>query len=177
MKWKVTKDKEFLRPHQQIALAKMHNGCILCGGTGSGKSRTGLYYFFQQSGGRIDKSGYHPVKKRPKDLYIITTARKRDTHEWEDEMTPFMMSTNPKLNKTNGNKIIVDSWNNVKKYSDIQGAFFIFDEQSDKGCRRRRRCPCLSDDRSNAWLFWQHRTFDIKFVFFCYCFGVSPCFP
>ena len=33
------------------------------------------------------------------------------------------------------------------------------------------------DDRSNAWLFWQHRTFDIKFVFFCYCFGVSPCFP
>lgn len=42
---------------------------------------------------------------------------------------------------------------------------FIFDEQSDKGCRRRRRCPCLSDDRSNAWLFWQHRTFDIKFVF------------
>ena len=42
---------------------------------------------------------------------------------------------------------------------------------------RRRRCPCLSDDRSNAWLFWQHRTFDIKFVFFCYCFGVSPCFP
>lgn len=57
----MTKDKEFLRPHQQIALAKMHNGCILCGGTGSGKSRTGLYYFFQQSGGRIDKSGYHPV--------------------------------------------------------------------------------------------------------------------
>ena len=57
------------------------------------------------------------------------------------------------------------------------GCFFIFDEQSDKGCRRRRRCPCLSDDRSNAWLFWQHRTFDIKFVFFCYCFGVSPCFP
>ena len=57
------------------------------------------------------------------------------------------------------------------------GCFFIFDEQSDKGCRRRRRCPCLSDDRSNALLFWQHRTFDIKFVFFCYCFGVSPCFP
>ena len=128
--WKVTKDKEFLRPHQQIALAKMHNGCILCGGTGSGKSRTGLYYFFQQSGGRIDKSGYHPVKKRPKDLYIITTARKRDTREWEEEMAPFMMSTNPKLNKTNGNKIVVDSWNNIKKYSDdIQGAFFIFDEQ------------------------------------------------
>ena len=59
----------------------------------------------------------------------------------------------------------------------VDGDFFIFDEQSDKGCRRRRRCPCLSDDRSNAWLFWQHRTFDIKFVFFCYCFGVSPCFP
>lgn len=149
--WTVTKDKEFLRPHQQIALAKMHNGCILCGGTGSGKSRTGLYYFFQQSGGRIDKSGYHPVKKRPKDLYIITTARKRDTHEWEDEMAPFMMSTNPKLNKTNGNKIIVDSWNNVKKYSDIQGAFFIFDEQRVVGYGTWVKA-FLKITKSNEWI-------------------------
>ena len=67
--------------------------------------------------------------RSPKDLYIITTARKRDTLEWQKDMLPFLMSTNPKHNKIYGNKIIVDSWNNIGKYSDISGAFFIFDEQ------------------------------------------------
>ena len=67
--------------HQQEAFAKMHNGCILCGGVGSGKSRTGLAYYYTQQGGELGADDYVPMKN-PKDLYIITTARKRDTCEW-----------------------------------------------------------------------------------------------
>lgn len=115
-----------LYDHQKKALAKMKNGCILNGGVGSGKSITSLAYYFTQQGGKLDPFEY---MRSPKDLYIITTARKRDTLEWQKEMLPFLMSTNPKHNKIYGNKIIVDSWNNIGKYSDISGAFFIFDEQ------------------------------------------------
>ena len=115
-----------LYDHQKKALAKMKNGCILNGGVGSGKSITALAYYFTQQGGKLDPFEY---MRSPKDLYIITTARKRDTLEWQKEMLPFLMSTNPKHNKIYGNKIVVDSWNNIGKYSDISGAFFIFDEQ------------------------------------------------
>lgn len=115
-----------LYDHQKKALAKMKNGCILNGGVGSGKSITSLAYYFTQQGGKLDPFEY---MRSPKDLYIITTARKRDTLEWQKEMLPFLMSTNPKHNKIYGNKIVVDSWNNIGKYSDISDAFFIFDEQ------------------------------------------------
>jgi len=64
----------------------------------------------------------------PRDLYIITTARKRDTFEWEGEMIPFNMSSKDEYNEQ-GNHVVVDSWNNIKKYTKIVGAFFIFDEQ------------------------------------------------
>ena len=106
----------------------MTNGCILNGGVGSGKSRTGLYYYFKEQGGSINPD-YVPMKHKPKDLYIITTARKRDDLEWEGELVPFLLSTHPDQNVFYGNKVVVDSWNNIKKYSDISGAFFIFDEQ------------------------------------------------
>ena len=112
--------------YQKEAVNNMHNGCILVGGDGSGKSRTSLAYYFTQNGGGLDP--YEPMKS-PKDLYIITTARKRDTLEWEGELATFLLSTDPKRNSLNGNKIVVDSWNNIKKYADIKGAFFIFDEQ------------------------------------------------
>ena len=117
--------------HQKEALAKMRNGCILNGGVGSGKSITSLAYYFTQNGGELDpfKPMEMPFKYAPQDLYIITTARKRDTLEWEGEMVPFLLSTDPKKNKLYGNKVVVDSWNNIKKYSDVRGAFFIFDEQ------------------------------------------------
>lgn len=115
-----------LYDHQKKALAKMKNGCILNGGVGSGKSITSLAYYFTQQGGKLDPFEY---MRSPKDLYIITTARKRDTLEWQKDMLPFLMSTNPKHNKIYGNKIVVDSWNNIGKYSDISDAFFIFDEQ------------------------------------------------
>ena len=66
--------------------------------------------------------------KNPKDLYIITTARKRDTLEWEGELSYFLLSTNPKVNGYK-NRVIVDSWNNIQKYKNVTDSFFIFDEQ------------------------------------------------
>ena len=110
------------------AVNKMKNGCILNGGVGSGKSRTALYYYFKEEGGSINPN-YIPMKKGARDLYIITTARKRDTLEWEEELTHFLMSTDEEEYGRFGNHIYVDSWNNIKKYIDIEDAFFIFDEQ------------------------------------------------
>ena len=104
----------------------MHNGCILCGGVGTGKSRTALVYYFIQNGGEIGGKRYRPMKKKPQDLYIITTAKKRDTLEWEGELPPFQML--PGFSKYD-HKIVIDSWNNISKYAKVQDAFFIFDEQ------------------------------------------------
>ena len=105
----------------------MRNGCILCGGVGSGKSRTSLAYYYKCQGGKPEAKDY-TYMKNPKDLYIITTARKRDTCEWEGEMCPFLLSCSPEVNAYE-NKVVVDSWNNIQKYKDVTGAFFIFDEQ------------------------------------------------
>ena len=105
----------------------MKNGCILNGDIGSGKSRTGLYYYFKENGGSIDPD-YIPMKHKPKDLYIITTAMKRDSFEWEKELVPYRISPKPEENQFYGNKVIIDSWNNIKKYTDVKDSFFIFDE-------------------------------------------------
>lgn len=117
---------QFLYDYQMDAVNKMKNGCILNGGVGSGKSRTGLYYYFKEQGGSIVNQKYIKMKN-PKDLYIITTAMKRDSMEWEGELANYRMSTKPELNRYK-NKIIVDSWNNIQKYKNVYGAFFIFDE-------------------------------------------------
>lgn len=121
-----------LRDYQLDAVHRMKNGCILCGSVGSGKSRTALAYYYLENDGILSslngKDEYFPMGDSPKDLYIITTARKRDTCEWEGELSPFLLSPNPEVNLYS-NKVIIDSWNNIKKYSEIQGAFFIFDEQ------------------------------------------------
>ena len=116
-----------LRDYQEKAIDEMKNGCILCGGVGSGKSRTALAYYFRTCGGDW-KPSYSPMLE-PRDLYIITTARKRDTFEWEGEMPQFLLSTNPEGSYYKNTKVVVDSWNNIKKYSNVYGAFFIFDEQ------------------------------------------------
>lgn len=115
-----------LYDYQEKAITQMRNGCILCGGVGSGKSRTALAYYFLTCGG--DWHGSYRPMTDTKDLYIITTAKKRDTFEWEQELSHFLMSTNPEVNYYK-NTIIVDSWNNIGKYSKISGAFFLFDEQ------------------------------------------------
>lgn len=116
-----------LYEHQREALKQMHNGCILNGGVGSGKSITALaYYYIFIGGGRI-KPHIEPMTT-PKNLVIITTARKRDTLEWEKELANFGLGIeNNELYKDL--TISIDSWNNIAKYAQITDAFFIFDEQ------------------------------------------------
>ena len=113
--------------HQLKALDQIHNGCILCGGVGSGKSITALAYYYRQNGGVIPAKSYTRMKD-PKDLYIITTARKRDTREWLIDMAPFLL-TDIEKDKIYEHKVVIDSWNNIGKYIDVKDAFFIFDEQ------------------------------------------------
>lgn len=116
-----------LRDYQLDAIRRMHNGCILCGGVGSGKSRTALAYYYILNGGKPEEKNYVEMKD-PCDLYIITTAQKRDTREWEGELCPFLLSVDPEVSHYK-NKVVVDSWNNIKKYEDVSDAFFLFDEQ------------------------------------------------
>ena len=113
-----------LRDYQLDAIHNLKTGCILNGGVGSGKSLTSLSYYYLQNGGDecFLKGGEYVWMKNPKDLYIITTARKRDTLEWEGEMGHFIMDAY-------FHKVVVDSWNNIGKYKDVTNAFFIFDEQ------------------------------------------------
>lgn len=121
--------------YQEEAMNRLTSGCILCGGVGSGKSRTAIaYYFCKECDGGLHgtklglESDYIPMKN-PKDLYIITTARKRDTKEWEKELLPFLISANEDSLYYEDMELHIDSWNNVKKYVDVKNAFFIFDEQ------------------------------------------------
>ena len=120
-----TNKQPFLRRQQQEAIEKMFSGCILNGGVGTGKSRTGLYYYCKEQGGSIDP--YVPMKN-PKDLYIITTAKKRDSLEWQQELIPFYLSVNKEENIWYNNTVVIDSWNNIRKYTEVKNAFFIFDE-------------------------------------------------
>lgn len=101
-----------LYPHQEAALENMHNGCILCGGVGTGKSRTALTYYIR--------------KEHPKHVYIITTARKRDTKDWEAEIENLGLGVKEQMFI---DEPTIDSWNNIKKYIEVKDAFFIFDEQ------------------------------------------------
>ena len=117
-----------LRDYQLEAVNKLHNGNILCGGVGSGKSRTALAYYFKECGGGLGEI-YIPMSD-PINLYIITTARKRDTLEWENELCPFLISTDTEASYYGDRlKVVIDSWNNISKYKEVKGAFFIFDEQ------------------------------------------------
>lgn len=113
---------------QLEAVKKMHNGCILCGDVGSGKSRTSLAYYCMQQNRSGNTIVYEKIRQTVEDLYIITTARKRDTFEWDSELANFRMSTDPE-NDAFKHSVVIDSWNNIQKYKDIKGAFFIFDEQ------------------------------------------------
>lgn len=132
-----------LYPTQIEAIEKMHNGCILDGGVGSGKSRTALaYVYFKELKGmlRVNGKGDWWYPKVQKDVYIITTAKKRDSLEWEKEAIPFL-----KMN------CIIDSWNNIKKYSKVYGAIFIFDEQRVVGSGAWVKA-FLKIARANRWI-------------------------
>ena len=118
-----------LYDYQLNAIRNMKNGCVLCGGVGSGKSRTALGYYCKENGMDIYSNDHTSQSSiTMKDLYIITTARKRDSKDWELDMAPFLLSPDPNIDIYN-HKIVVDSWNNIQKYKEIKDAFFIFDEQ------------------------------------------------
>lgn len=125
----------------------MHNGCILCGGTGSGKSITGLAYYFIQNGGTVEPM---TKMKNPKDLYIITTAKKRDSGEWVGDMSWFYLTPDDET-KIYDHKVVIDSWNNIKKYASVQNSFFIFDEQRVVGYGAWTKA-FLKIAKSNDWI-------------------------
>lgn len=97
---------DFLYEYQREALNKMRTGSILHGGVGSGKSITSLGYYF--------------INEYPKDLVIITTAKKRDSNEWEKDLSYYDLSEA---------NVFIDSWNNIGKFIKKKNSFFIFDEQ------------------------------------------------
>jgi hypothetical protein len=124
-----------LRPHQEEAIQKLSNGKILHGGTGSGKSRTIL--------------GYYLEKEAPRDIYIITTAKKRNSMDWEREALLIGLSINPEL--TRHGKLVVDSWNNVKNYVGVKDAFFVFDEHKAIGSGVWAK-SFVKISKSNHWM-------------------------
>lgn len=145
---------------QRQALQEMHNGCILCGGVGSGKTRTALAYYHCYIGkGRL-KPKFEPMTE-PVDLYVITTAATRDKFGWEREMVNFLLFDTMSENVVESGessdiyggkvKVVVDSWNNIKKYVGVEGAFFIFDEQRVVGSGVWVR-SFLKIVKSNKWI-------------------------
>lgn len=156
-----------LKDYQIQAIRELKNGSILCGGVGSGKSLTALaYYIYKECEGEFkcyeevgEKWECLPFintsfisMKKPRDLYIITTAKKRDSLEWDRECANFTLSTNPDaIANIWGVSVVVDSWNNIKKYKDVYGAFFIFDEQRVVGSGTWVK-TFLNISRKNHWI-------------------------
>lgn len=110
-----------LRPHQEAVLKQLSSGKILWGATGTGKSRVAIAYYEKEALQDADRGdGY-------KDIYVVTTAKKRDSKDWEGEAARIGLGN--KVDATLFGLLTVDSWNNIEKYKEVKNAFFIFDEQ------------------------------------------------
>lgn len=108
---------ESLQPHQKTALTHLRNGNILWGRVGSGKSRVAVAYYKKE----------HGREHGDRDVYVITTAKKRDSKDWEGEFA--RIGVGKHADATLHGILTVDSWNNLDKYKEVEEAFFIFDEQ------------------------------------------------
>lgn len=109
-----------LRPHQKEALDQLQNGSILWGPVGSGKTRVAMAYYVQEQLSRLDRD-------EPQDLIVITTAKKRDSKDWENEAAKWVIGKAG--DSTFYGRLVVDSWNNLGKYVTCSDALFVFDEQ------------------------------------------------
>ena len=141
-----------LYSHQLEAIEKMKNGCILCGSVGSGKSRAALAYFYLkvcEGSLNVNGLGFWGYMEKPRHLFIITTAKKRDSLEWDDELLPFGLKRGSDPEQQI--EVCIDSWNNIKKYKDIHSAFFIFDEQRVVGYGAWTKA-FLNITRKNKWI-------------------------
>ena len=144
--------------HQLDALSRINNGCILYGGVGSGKSITAIAWYYLLNDGSMETlqgEEYIPMSDPPKDLYIITTARKRDTKEWDGELLPFLLipwvDENGVKQQLYSNKVVIDSWNNIEKYVGVTDAVFIFDEQRVVGYGAWTK-SFLRITKANTWI-------------------------
>lgn len=137
-----------LYPHQQTAVDKMSNGKVLVGGVGTGKTITSLVYFYTKvMGGTL---GDPASIKTPKDIYVFTTARKRDELDWQKDAAKLSISTE-RNGSVCGIQLTVDSYNNIKKYANLKNAFIILDEQRMVGSGAWTRA-FISMAKHNEWI-------------------------
>ena len=106
-----------LRPEQIEALSKLESGKVLCGSVGTGKSRVALGWFWRE------------IESGVKDLYIVTTARKRDGLEWNKELALLGLQNGVQSLPGGILRVFIDSWQNIAKYDSVKDAIFILDEQ------------------------------------------------
>lgn len=135
-----------LRAVQKIAVEKLNNGNVLYGNVGSGKTITSLAYFFTKvCGGKLLDDGGIVDAVSPVHLYVITTAKKRNSYDWEEEAKWFGISSGEPF------YMVVDSWNNIQKYIKVKNSFFIFDEQRVVG-RGKWSKSFIKIAKKNKWI-------------------------